>query len=104
MAVLILGYSIISKRAEQSIITAPMVFVLVGLLVSFFPIEILKEGPKAGLVKVLAELTLILVLFIDASTIDREKLKLDRSLPIRLLGIGLPLTMLLVAVIQSALS
>lgn len=86
MAVLILGYGIISKRAEQSIITAPMVFVLVGLLVSFLPVEILQEGPKAGLVKVLAELTLILVLFIDASTIDREKLKLDRSLPIRLLG------------------
>lgn len=99
MAVLILGYGIISKRAEQSIITAPMVFVLVGLLVSFLPVEILQEGPKAGLVKVLAELTLILVLFIDASTIDREKLKLDRSLPIRLLGIGLPLTMLLGAVI-----
>lgn len=99
MALLILGYGLFSKRAEQSIITAPMIFVAVGLLVSLLHIDLLSEGPKAGIVKVLAELTLMLVLFIDASTIDRKKLKLDRSLPIRLLGIGLPLTMILGALI-----
>ncbi|MDL5048718.1 cation:proton antiporter [Oscillatoria amoena NRMC-F 0135] len=99
MALLILGYGIFSKRAERSVITAPMVFVTVGLLVSFLDIELLHEGPKAGYVKVLAELTLLLVLFIDASTIDREKLKKDRSLPLRLLGIGLPITMVIGALL-----
>ncbi len=99
MAMLILGYGLFSKRAEKSVITAPMVFVVVGIIVSLFNIEALREGSKAGVVKVLAELTLMLVLFIDASTIDRKKLKLDRSLPIRLLGIGLPLTMLIGALL-----
>lgn len=99
MAMLILGYGLFSKRAEKSVITAPMVFVVVGIIVSLFSIEALREGSKAGVVKVLAELTLMLVLFIDASTIDRKKLKLDRSLPIRLLGIGLPLTMLIGALL-----
>lgn len=95
LALLILTFGIVSKRVERTIITAPMVFVLIGLVVSFFGIELLPEGPKAGLVKPFAELTLILVLFIDASTIDRSKLKLDRILPLRLLLIGLPLTMIM---------
>lgn len=99
MALMILGYGFISKRAERSVITAPMVFVTVGILVSFLDFELLKEGAKAGYVKVLAELTLMLVLFIDASTINREKLKQDRSLPMRLLGIGLPMTMVLGALL-----
>ena len=93
MALLILGYGLFSKLASKSVISAPMVFVAVGVVVSFLNIELLEEGPKAGYVKVLAELTLMVVLFIDASTINLKQLILDRSLPTRLLGIGLPLTM-----------
>jgi sodium/hydrogen antiporter len=103
IALLILGYGLFSRRAERSVITAPMIFVVVGLLVSYFHIEILSEGPKAGIVQVLAELTLMLVLFIDASTIDRAKLRLDRSLPLRLLGIGLPITMVIGALLAISL-
>jgi len=62
-----------------------------------FPI--LPSGAKAPAVKILAEVTLILVLFVDASTLDLRKLKRDRALPVRLLGIGLPLTMVLGALI-----
>jgi NhaP-type Na+/H+ or K+/H+ antiporter len=43
-------------------------------------------------VRTLAELTLALVLFSDSSRIDFGKLRRDISLPARLLGIGLPLT------------
>lgn len=99
MALLILGYGFFSKKAENSIITAPMIFVIIGLLVSFFDLELLKEGPKAGFVKPLMEFTLLLVLFIDGSTINLKSLAKDRGLPIRLLSIGLPLTMILGAVI-----
>lgn len=99
MALLILGYGLFSKQAERTLLTAPMIFVAVGLVTSLLDIDLLADGPKAGYVKVLAELTLMLVLFIDASTIDREKLKLDRSLPIRLLGIGLPVTMMIGALL-----
>ncbi|MDZ7647850.1 MAG: cation:proton antiporter [Cytophagales bacterium] len=94
-----MGYGFFSKLAEKSVVTAPMVFVCVGVLISFFDVEFQAEGPKAPFVKVLAELTLILVLFIDASTINLKRLVLDRKLPTRLLGIGLPLTMVLGTVI-----
>lgn len=102
-ALLILGYGIFSRLAERSVITAPMVFVMIGILVSFMPFELLNEGPKAPYVKVLAELTLILVLFVDASTLNLKRLIIERSLPIRLLGIGLPLTMVAGALFAIAL-
>lgn len=95
VASLIIGYGLFSKLAEKSIITPPMVFVLVGLIVSIFRFDVAKTGLLAPLVKVIAELTLILVLFLDASTINLKKLISERQLPIRLLLIGLPLTMLL---------
>ncbi|MBN7811104.1 cation:proton antiporter [Algoriphagus sp. H41] len=99
MALLILGYGLFSRKAENSIITAPMIFLVIGLLVSFFDLELLSEGPKAGFVKPLMEFTLLLVLFIDGSTIDLTSLRQDRALPFRLLSIGLPLTMALGALL-----
>ena len=46
----------------------------------------------SGLLDGLTELTLVLVLFTDAARIDLAHLRLEGSLPARLLGIGLPLT------------
>lgn len=93
-AALILGYGLFSKLAEKSIITPPMVFVFLGVIASFFTFDITKVGMNAPVVKVIAELTLMLVLFLDASTINLKKLMLDKQLPLRLLLIGLPITML----------
>ena len=53
----------------------------------------------AELVKVIAEITLILVLFIGASVIDVRALLKEYKIPVRLLFIGLPLTMFLGAII-----
>ncbi len=94
-ALLILVYGLFSKTLEKSVVSAPMIFVAVGIFASFFSVEALKEGLNAPLLKILAELTLVLVLFLDASTINRNALKKQRSLPLRLLLIGLPLTMVL---------
>lgn len=93
-ALIILGYGIFSKVAEKSIITAPMIFVLAGIIASSYPVNTFTGGNLAPFVKIIAELTLILVLFIDASTINLKELIRDRQLPVRLLLIGLPLTML----------
>jgi sodium/hydrogen antiporter len=49
-------------------------------------------GPRSEQVRVLAEVTLTLVLFADASRIDVPALRREYRLPLRLLGIGLPLT------------
>ncbi len=94
IATLILGYGLFSKLAEKSIITPPMVFVFTGFLASFFFFDMSKVGLHALFVKIVAELTLILVLFLDASTINLKELIHDRKLPIRLLLIGLPITMI----------
>jgi NhaP-type Na+/H+ or K+/H+ antiporter len=49
-------------------------------------------GPTSEQVRILAEATLTLVLFADASRIDVPALRREFRLPARLLGIGLPLT------------
>jgi len=89
----ILIFGLGSRLAERSIITAPMVFVTVGIIASFFITEEVRSNVQTPWVKVVAELTLIIVLFIDSSTIDIRHLMKDRQLPIRLLFIGLPVTM-----------
>jgi len=102
-ALLILAYGLFSKKLEKTIITAPMVFVLIGILVASYPVKALEEGINAPLVKILAEITLILVLFNDASTINLSVLRKQKKLPIRLLFIGLPLTMILGILIAALL-
>lgn len=92
---LILFYGLFSKAAEKTMVTAPMVFVTAGLVLSFFLSDEVKRNVQAPWVKLVAELTLILVLFVDSSTLDLRALMKERHLPIRLLLIGLPLTMVL---------
>lgn len=94
-ALLILGYGMFSKLSEKSIISAPMFFVAIGLLAGYFANDQFKAGIDATWVKLMAEITLVLVLFLDASTLNLNALIKDRRLPMRLLFIGLPLTMIL---------
>jgi NhaP-type Na+/H+ or K+/H+ antiporter len=102
-AFLILVYGLFSKASEKSIISAPMIFVTIGIIISFFVGEHWIEGINANWVAPIAEITLVLVLFSDASTLDRKFLFKDKALPLRLLLIGLPLTMLLGIVIAFAM-
>ena len=85
-------YSLVSHRIEGSIITAPMIFVGIGLLVSPDGLDFISLGVNNQLVLVFAEIALVLILFSDAARIDFTTLKGNRNLPARLLGIGLPLT------------
>ena len=94
-AAMIFIYGLFSKAADRSPVTAPMVFVAVGILVGPAAFGLFHLEAGGGLVHILTEVTLILILFVDASTINLKKLIADRAIPIRLLLIGLPLTMLL---------
>jgi len=87
----LLAFSGVSRRLERSIVTPAIFFTSAGLL----------AGPVLGLidlsvrgesVKLLAEATLTLVLFADASRIHLQALRTEFAVPARLLGIGLPLT------------
>ena len=93
------AFSLLSHRIEGSMVTAPMIFVAIGLLVSPEGLDIIPLSENSELILVFAEIALVLILFSDAARIDFRKLKGNRSLPSRLLGIGLPLTIFSGAVI-----
>jgi NhaP-type Na+/H+ or K+/H+ antiporter len=92
VAVVILLFGAISRRAERSPLTPPMFFIAAGCLLSEHGLDLLEIDIAGSVVHALAELTLVLVLFTDASRIDLTCLRREGSLPLRMLGIGLPLT------------
>jgi sodium/hydrogen antiporter len=94
-ALLAFVYGLFSQLADRSPVSGPMVFVTVGILASQLGLGWLEVKPSAKLVQILAEIALIIILFTDASLINLPRLIRERSLPLRLLLIGLPLTMLL---------
>ncbi len=94
-ALLIFVYGLISRVSERSPITPAMVFAGIGILAGPLALGLLDVKPGAAVVKVIAEITLVIILFVDASTVNLRTLKMQRGIPLRLLGLGLPLTMLL---------
>jgi sodium/hydrogen antiporter len=94
-ALLIFSYGLISAVSERSPITAPMVFTGIGILVSPLALDLMKVNVSASIVKLIAEVTLVIILFVDASTVNLQALRRHGGIPIRLLGVGLPLTMVL---------
>src|SRR6476620_8513837 len=101
IAFLVLSFAAASGRLERSLITPAIFFTSTGLI----------AGPVLGLIdlhiggeslKILAEATLTLVLFADASRISLRTLKVEYAVPLRLLGIGLPLTILAGALVGIA--
>ncbi len=93
-AAMIFIYGLFSKVADRSPITAPMIFVATGILVGPLGFNVFHMEPYGALVKIITEVTLVLILFVDATTINLKHLIKDRATPMRLLLIGLPLTML----------
>ncbi len=93
VALTLLAFAAISGRIARTPITAAMVFTAVGLLVGSEALGLVEPAPAGETVKLLAEATLALVLFADASRIDVRALRGELSVPLRLLGIGLPLTL-----------
>lgn len=72
-------------------VTMPMVFLTLGLIIGVMEWELLPGGPQSETLRLLAELTLAMILFADASMLDLRAVWRDRQLPGRLLLIGLPL-------------
>ena len=80
-------------RADQpGSLAPPMVFVLLGLVLSPVGLGWIELTVDNKVVHVIAEITLILVLFTDAARINLKHLWADHDLPLRLLLVGMPLT------------
>jgi NhaP-type Na+/H+ or K+/H+ antiporter len=92
IAALTFAWGTLSARLERLDMTAPIVFTAAGVLLTHGPLRPLGITPSTELVKALAEFTLALVLFSDASRVGLRHLRADLGLCLRLLGIALPLT------------
>ena len=92
VAALIFAWGMLSARLERFDVTAPITFVLAGVLLTHGILAPLGFAPTHEMVRGLAEATLVLVLFSDASRVRLRELRADAGLCLRLLGIGLPLT------------
>ena len=85
-------FGLVSKRLQGTIVTAPMVFATFGLLIGDAAFGLAKLEFGRGFIHGLAEVTLVLVLFSDATRIDLRQLRRDHNLPVRMLVVGMPLT------------
>ena len=94
LAAFLLVYSIFAGRFESRLFNGPLMFMLAGLLLGPAAIGVLQPHVNTEGLKVLAELTLAIVLFSDAANANLRVLRQNESLPMRLLLLGLPLTVL----------
>jgi NhaP-type Na+/H+ or K+/H+ antiporter len=92
IAVLLIGYGALSGRLQSTVISQAMVFVAFGLLVGNRVLDLVGVDTANQYVRLLAEATLALVLFTDAARVNLGTLRREAALPARLLGLGLPLT------------
>ena len=95
VAFALFAYGLVSRRLDGSVLTGPLLFTAFGLLagpavLGWVPMVISNEA-----LHLLAEVTLILVLFSDAASIDLAQLRRDHDLPVRMLLIGMPLTIVI---------
>jgi len=90
-----LVYGLLSQRLQSTVLTGPMLFAGLGLVVGSVGADLIPFQITSSTIQMLAEITLILVLFSDAATIDFRQLRRDHNLPVRMLLIGMPLTIAL---------
>jgi NhaP-type Na+/H+ or K+/H+ antiporter len=91
----IIAFALISKRIGPTVISGPMIFVAMGLIFGPNITDIVDLGLEVEAVELIGEVTLAMLLFADASRVNLKQLRHEYMLPARLLGIGLPLTVLL---------
>ena len=85
-------WGVVSARLEQADLTAPIVFTLVGALLAL--VGLIDEPSAPETLKPLVEITLVWVLFSDAARIRIQDLRRGLGQYVRMLAVGLPLTML----------
>src|SRR5436190_15738990 len=93
----------VSRRLTDTPCTPAMALVLIGLLVGPFVLDEVTVSPTSETVRTLAEATLAVVLFADASRIKLRVLRQEYAVPLRLLALGLPLTIAVGALLAAAM-
>ena len=95
LAATALIYGAVAGRLERTPVSGAMVFVGIGFLLGPVGLGALELRVDTGEIRLLAELTLALVLFVEAADADLGVLRRSFRIPTRMLAIGLPLTIAL---------
>ncbi len=95
LALFVFSYSAISGRADRTPINGALVYTLFGLALGAQGLGLLDLNVDSEGLRLLAELTLALVLFTDAANANLGVLRQTIAVPRRLLLVGLPLTIAL---------
>ena len=104
IGLLVAAYALVAVRLSRWSISAAFSFLVIGALIGGAGMGITFEDlPASDTLSILAEVTLALVLFSAASTIRIKRLELDSPYVVRLLAIGLPLTIALGTVLALGL-
>ncbi len=93
LAGFILLYTVVAGRLERSPVSGALVFTVFGLVCGPYVLGILSFEIGNGTLQPLAEITLAIVLFIDASLADFSVIRKSYGVLVRLLLISLPLTL-----------
>ncbi len=95
VSLLIFVYGTLAVKLGRWSITMPMIFLAAGFALGPGGMNFLQISPAAESMKTLTEVTLAVLLFADASTLDLRQIRHDPALTARLLGIGMPFTIAL---------
>lgn len=103
VAAVVVGFALVSRRVVPTVISAPMVFVAAGLVCGPEVLDVVDLGLETEAVALVGETALAILLFSDATRIDTRALRREAGLPVRLLAIGLPLSVALGTLVVWAL-
>ena len=92
LALVVFAWAILSEPLSALDLSAPLVLLVGGFLLGNSSWGIVDVNIESSSVHALAEITLALLLFADASTVRIAAARRDVGLIARLLGIGLPLS------------
>jgi len=95
LVVFIFLYSSVAGGLERTMVSGPIVFTVVGLIIGPLGLGWLQPELNNDGLRMLADITLALVLFIDAANADLSVVKRNFRVPGRMLAFGLPLTIAL---------
>jgi sodium/hydrogen antiporter len=103
LASVVFAFGLVSRRLEGTVLTAPIVFVVAGIVFGPAGLGLVGFELDGHTVLLLGEIALAIVLFTDASSINLSALRQNEGLPLRLLGVGMPLTIALGTVLATLL-
>jgi len=90
----LLGYALFSRPLQRWSLTPQIVMLTLGIGIGLAVTDRALLGVDVGVLHTAGEFALVLALYVDAARVDVPALRHAAGLPVRLLGIGFPLTLL----------